>query len=362
MGKALAVLMTTVFLFFIVTFLPFPVQAQNNGNFSIGADGSINPPNAPLTRSGNVYFLTRDVKGEIVVNSSNIVLDGASYNLTPTPIFGYGITLNAVSNVTVTNFIIKGGAIVINVEGNSNFITNNSIYGTDNWVYSISGNPTAAIAVMDSSFNLILKNNLENCTVGINLISWHSKLCANNQIVENNFTDCSNAIAVYDSSNNTIKYNNFFNNKRILHDTGYFGYSLPSFNIWDDGKFGNYWSDYQLRYPYATEINNTGVWDTPYFAEPGNYVDISEIERQEARDYWRKVNAQYQKNTDHYPLMKPFSAKQPVETIPSPSPTALEFSWFPDMILSLSLVLFLSLVIGSILLYRRHRKTANLKQ
>lgn len=33
-------------------------------------------------------------------------------------------------------------------------------------------------------------------------------------------------------------------------------------NFWDNGSLGNYWSDYEMRYPNAT--NNGVVWDTPY--------------------------------------------------------------------------------------------------
>jgi nitrous oxidase accessory protein NosD len=27
---------------------------------------------------------------------------------------------------------------------------------------------------------------------------------------------------------------------------------------------GNYWSDYEEKYPDAEEIDTTGIWDTPY--------------------------------------------------------------------------------------------------
>lgn len=307
MSKIMTLLLVLVFILPGI-FLFLPVKAEYNGNITIDADGSVNPSTAPLKHVANVYAVTSDVSGQITVNKSNIVLDGNSHILTPPSIFGYGITLNGVSNVTVTNFIITGGAIGINVKGTSNIVINNTIRRTDNWIYSIQGDPTAAIALMDASSNVIARNNLESCTVGIHLISWHSKQCSNNQIFENNFTDCSNAIAIYDSSDNRIYHNNFFNNKILLRDTGYFGYSLPSFNTWDDShQFGNYWSDYQIRYPYATEISNTGVGDTPYFVKPNNYVDPSTVSRQEAKDYWTYTNAQYQKNTDHYPLMQPFN-------------------------------------------------------
>jgi hypothetical protein len=283
-----------------------PVNAEYSGNITIGADGSINPSTAPLKQVGNIYSLTSDVSGRIRVNNNNLVLDGNKHRVTAPSIFNYGIALNGVSNVTVVNFVITGGAIGINVNGTSNIVADNTISGTDNGIYSIQ-EPTAAIALHDSSSNLITGNNLESNKVGLILVSWHPKRCTNNQIVENNFKDSSTAITIYDSSNNSIYHNNFINNKILLQDNGYSGYSLPSFNIWDDGHtFGNYWSDYTIRYPYATEINATGVGDTPYFVKPNNYVDISTLSRQEAKSHWTYINAQYTKNTDHFPLMQPF--------------------------------------------------------
>jgi parallel beta-helix repeat protein len=41
-------------------------------------------------------------------------------------------------------------------------------------------------------------------------------------------------------------------------------------NFWDDGKAGNYWSDYETRYPNASEIGNTDVGDTPFFINENN--------------------------------------------------------------------------------------------
>jgi len=41
-------------------------------------------------------------------------------------------------------------------------------------------------------------------------------------------------------------------------------------NIWDDGVEGNYWSDYEEKYPNATEIDGSGIWDTPYVMDENN--------------------------------------------------------------------------------------------
>lgn len=44
----------------------------------------------------------------------------------------------------------------------------------------------------------------------------------------------------------------------------------PGFNAWDNGKEGNYLSDYLENYPYAKEIDGSGIWDTPYIISENN--------------------------------------------------------------------------------------------
>ena len=43
-------------------------------------------------------------------------------------------------------------------------------------------------------------------------------------------------------------------------------------NSWDDGfpSGGNYWSDYEVKYPNATELDGSGFWDTPYIINGSN--------------------------------------------------------------------------------------------
>jgi hypothetical protein len=54
-----------------------------------------------------------------------------------------------------------------------------------------------------------------------------------------------------------------------------------SINVWDNGTVGNYWSDYQTKYPEAEEIDNSGIENIPYVVYTGNI--------------------------DHYPLAKPIA-------------------------------------------------------
>ena len=63
---------------------------------------------------------------------------------------------------------------------------------------------------------------------------------------------------------NTIYFNSFINNtEKNAHD-----YLV---NNWDNGTVGNYWSDYQDKYPSANQEN--GIWDTPYSIDGGDNFD-----------------------------------------------------------------------------------------
>jgi len=99
---------------------------------------------------------------------------------------------------------------------------------------------------------------------------------SNNGLSGNNVTNNNYGIELSISSDNFIFYNNFVDNTNQVFAM------FSSVNIWDDGSRGNYWSDYLTKYPNATEIDSSGVWNIPYV------IDMD--------------------NTDHYPLMTPYIA------------------------------------------------------
>jgi len=80
------------------------------------------------------------------------------------------------------------------------------------------------------------------------------------------------------STNNTITKNKFMDNQPDGLDVsipGTYDWTRvePQYemvpgpgNTWE----ANYWSDYQTRYPNATEVGNTGVGDTPYVINENN--------------------------------------------------------------------------------------------
>lgn len=71
-----------------------------------------------------------------------------------------------------------------------------------------------------------------------------------------------------DSSDNSVYHNNLVNNTLQV-------YNEESINAWDDGypSGGNFWSDYGDRYPNATEVDASGVWNVPYVIDASNQDD-----------------------------------------------------------------------------------------
>ena len=115
-----------------------------------------------------------------------------------------------------------------------------------------------------------------------------------------------------DQHDNIFYHNNFIDNKPPDNNLqvsmlGLYPDKSANPSIWDNGKEGNYWSDYLARYTNATEVDNTGIGDTPFV-----------------------IN---ENNIDHYPLMAPY------ETISSPSPSSsLPSSIKPTTTVSIPLI------------------------
>ncbi|MDH5451043.1 MAG: right-handed parallel beta-helix repeat-containing protein, partial [Candidatus Bathyarchaeota archaeon] len=176
--------------------------------------------------------------------------------------------------------------------------SNNILYG--NFIKTSSRD---GICLIESSHNLIYENNIEeNNQSGILFDAWSS----NNTIFENNITNNNIGIRFAVSPNNTFCHNNLINNTQQVDI--YVSYGI---NFWDNGVEGNHWSDYEERYPNATEINGSGIWDTPYVIDKDNQ--------------------------DNYPLVKPIPEFPPV----------------------LILLLFMLVTLLAATVYRRKHSTQN---
>jgi parallel beta-helix repeat protein len=339
--------------------LAFNVQpVRASGTIYIKADGSIDPPTAPISTVDNVTYTFTDniTDNSIVIERSNIIVDGAGYTLQGTGGgSGTGINLTESSNVTVKNMEIKsfyhgiglyssgyntisGNTITNNSHGVFCSSMNNIIIGnniTANifsgiWVYYcssniISGNNIASlfyglrlsgsssnniignnitanrqigIEVLSSMNNIIIGNNITaNRQIGIEVLSSMNNIIIGNNITANN----GYGIELAGSSNNKIRGNNITNN----HD-GIGLYSSSNNEIYHNnfvnnpsqvssGGSPNTWDDgYPSGGNYWSNYNGTDFYHGPHQNLTGS-DGIGDT------PYIIDAN-----NVDRYPLMNPY--------------------------------------------------------
>jgi parallel beta-helix repeat protein len=119
-----------------LSYVPFTLcAAEVNGPVYIRADGSIDPPDAPITTTDQTtYTLTGDIRSDshgLVVERYNITIDGAGYRLLgPANVSdGHGVHLE-VDNVTIQHSTIAGFLYGVWIAHSSNHILrNNDIIG-----------------------------------------------------------------------------------------------------------------------------------------------------------------------------------------------------------------------------------------
>jgi parallel beta-helix repeat protein len=117
-----------VFLIILVASSPATLgvlRVEASGTIYIRADGSIDPPTAPISTFDNATYtltgnITSDVDG-IVVERNNIVVEGSDFTVEGTTAYSsVGIYLNGRSNVTVQNTNIKNFSYGILLHTSSN--------------------------------------------------------------------------------------------------------------------------------------------------------------------------------------------------------------------------------------------------
>jgi parallel beta-helix repeat protein len=204
-----------------------------------------------------------------LVNCTNITVQ--TLNLSGN---GQGILLASTTNSTITKTTITNtndGVYLHSSSNNSiieNYLTNNAqgISYSSSRDNIISGNHVTdnwcGIRLEGSSNNTMSTNIIKNNSCGIIFEYSSTNNSVNRNLIENN-TSCTSFL---DSSNNIFFHNNFLNNTEHFTDLGTSAYWLaPSINIWDDGKEGNYWSNYN-----GTDTDDDGIGDTPYIIDESN--------------------------------------------------------------------------------------------
>ena len=254
---ALAIILILVLVFSaVIVTLFIRLTTQTNSAVTIRPDGSIEGT-SQIQRQGDTYTLTGNLSCGIHVQRSDIVIDGAGYAINGG---GEGIGIDLSNHVPVDS----SRAQIKNVT-----VKNLKLI---NWGF--------AIEFVPSVNDTFIGNYVANCYGGFNI--WWT---ANHTLMHNTIENCLIGITIsFGGSGNVITENNIINSS--------VGVMMPSDNTVDR----NYWSDYLTRYPNATEIGNTGIWDTPY----------------EGRDFF----------TDNHPLVEPV-AVNPEFPDEAPFPTIL---------------------------------------
>jgi hypothetical protein len=294
-----------------------PVKAQYQGSISINADGSIEPSTAPIVCQGNVHTLTENISGSMIIHRSNIVIDGAGYTLYGNGGTGIDLTNDSTKSpspqniwdVTIENLAILGFHFGINTNGGGN----DTFY--DDYIVTSMYDNAVAISFW-------------GC--GGNIVSYCSLIGDSTVTMQLN------------SSNNTITENNIAG------------------SVWveiagDEMVDRNYWSDYLTIYPNATEIDNTGIGDTPYvFYSYSNSVSGARTQTP-LYDYHPLINSV---NIPSFPTSAATVAStipsstpastspSPTPTSPSPTPTAPEFpSIFAILIVFIAVSLSIAVLV-----------------
>jgi parallel beta-helix repeat protein len=247
----------------------------NGGGIVLGTSSEYNVlSDNSVTADGRGIFLDQFSRKN-VLSGNNVTANGS------TGIFLAGSSANVLSDNSVT---ANGGGIVLGDSGD-NVLSDNSVtanggeginlYSSGGDVLSgnnVTANGSGGIFLDTSSDDNVLSgNSVRNDTVGIELGYSDDNVLSGNNVTANSY-----GIWFSLSSDNTFYHNNFVGNAQQVSSDG-------SPNTWDNGypSGGNYWSDYQTTYPNATEIDGSGIWNTPYVIDTNNI--------------------------DQYPLMNPYT-------------------------------------------------------
>ncbi len=205
----------------------------------------------------------------------------------------YGVHLILTSNGSIKDNIVEGAEMGIFLRASdyniveNNVVTSNGDYGirpSGSFNNTVRGNilkeNSIGIAVINSANHTFERNTAYNNE--ISGISFHR--CYNNYLFDNRLSGHERGIELYASVNHVMKNNTIFENDigfniavepgpttsgdNLIYNNNFIENDKQAINRGDNYFFneteskGNYWSDYEEKYPDAEKEN--GYWDTPY--------------------------------------------------------------------------------------------------
>jgi parallel beta-helix repeat protein len=249
----------------------------------VGIDDADNSRDNGLVVSGN-DITNNSVTGLRLTSSNNVISNNLFSDNNEALSLYYG------DNVTVCyNRIVNNSRGVTLAEVSSASIFGNNMTGSLGYDSSLDDYGYGIEFKSNCNDSLIYDNSIWDNTHGINV---------------RNVLLASSGTPILQGSGNIVYHNNLFNNSQNAnvehtHPYGVTGVVNGTTVVsWDNGAVGNYWSDYQSKYPNATEVDKSGVGNTPYVID-GN-------------------------NTDYCPLMHPvdISTEPPQSQVQETFPTA----------------------------------------
>jgi hypothetical protein len=249
----------------------------------IGNGGDISATGDRTHIIGNNIAADLSVDGshsKIIENTiTSLSVSGSNNNIAGNNINEGSIRVKGSFNVVLRNYV----SVEIALEyGDSNTVSNNTCerfrLGLDNHT---------------CSYNIISGNKIDDwievylVARGISIGSGSHNVFYDNIIA--NFNRFDGYGLWFDGSgaeNNTFYHNTFVNNTKQV---GFSADSSGNSNVWDSGREGNFWSDYN-----GTDDNRDGIGDTPYVIDDANI--------------------------DNYPLMAPYDVENDAVVLPPPEP------------------------------------------
>jgi parallel beta-helix repeat protein len=263
---------------------PLTLEGQNKADTVIMGKGGSNP-SAVLTLAANGItisgFTIESVKDSNTTRYAyGIWVEGDKCKISDNLIQStyLGIFCSTQQSTTITNNIITGSIkdAIRFCAGSQTTISYNNIVG----------NGVSAIALGGYS-NTVEGNNLQDNTRGLGLgasnsVVFNNTMVSNsesgiflsgsdNVIVANEFA--ANKYGVYITTQGASpKANQIYQNNFVNNFFNAFGNSPYLVENWDGGSQtgGNFWSDYQTKYPNATEVGNSGIENTAYTINSNN--------------------------------------------------------------------------------------------
>ncbi|MGB9853610.1 MAG: right-handed parallel beta-helix repeat-containing protein [Candidatus Bathyarchaeales archaeon] len=218
-----------------------------------------------ITSSSDIFIKNNKLDSQwLLIDSStnntiieNTIIGGIQITKSANNIFAKNKITNAIDGIflcgssfnTVKENILENCDCAILIQGTYENVLNNQVI-----------NGRVGIAV-EGSHNKIFQNDIrENSEAGISVNLGNNNILYENIIENNKYGVIIGFTYNLNAENNTFYYNDFLNNaQNVLIRIGNFT------NFWDNGKDGNYWSDYK-----GVDSNNDGIGDAPYIISESN--------------------------------------------------------------------------------------------